>query len=120
MKGAKKRKEKFNFKLISVGIFLVLLIIVIFSLGNPKVAKTDEEVAKCIGEKATLYSQLGCPACSTQEQILGENLKDIEVIDCFYEPSKCSDIIATPTWKINGKLYTGVKTFDKLKELTKC
>ncbi|MBN2891294.1 MAG: hypothetical protein JXL97_05460 [Bacteroidales bacterium] len=117
---AKKERLKQNFKLITVGIFLFVLVIIILSIGHPKAADTDEAAAKCIGEKATLYVQLGCSHCTTQEKILGENAEHIEIVDCFYERTRCSDIYATPSWKINGEIFTGVKTFEQLRELTKC
>jgi glutaredoxin len=100
-------------------IILVIIIISYFSLTKSP-PETNEEIIKCIGEKATLYTQLGCAHCKTQEELFGENIKYIEVIDCFYEREKCEKITATPTWIISGEEYLGVKSIDKLKELTNC
>jgi|APSaa5957512576_1039674.scaffolds.fasta_scaffold18951_4 hypothetical protein len=114
----KKRKiSKSN--LITVGIILVIVIIVILASNKP-VPATTKEIVKCIGEKATLYTQLGCHACETQEELFGENYQYLNIIDCFYEREQCSGIEATPTWKINNQLYRGVQSISKLQEITKC
>lgn len=113
----KKRQKSI---LINISIILGVLIIAFFSLTGNNAAETNEEIAKCIGEKSTLYVQLGCSHCETQENILGENMQYIESVDCFYERERCDDIKATPSWEINGEVIVGVKTFDQLKELAKC
>ena len=100
-------------------IILAIISISYFSLTK-STPETDEEIIKCIGEKATLYTQLGCAHCKTQEELFGENIKYITVIDCFYEREKCGKITATPTWVINGKEYLGLKSIDKLREITNC
>ena len=75
---------------------------------------------KCIGQESVLYVQLGCHACETQQEIFGDNYKYLNRIDCFYEKEKCPGIEATPTWEIKGKRYKGVKSIEKLRELTGC
>lgn len=116
-----KRKIKSNLKynLIILTVILLIFLAVIF-IPTKEVAKTDEEIAKCIGEKSTLYVQLGCSHCKTQEEILGENIKYITTIDCFYERDKCEKITATPTWKIGNDYIIGVKTLDELREIAGC
>ena len=44
----------------------------------------------------------------------------LNVIDCFYEQEKCTNIQYTPTWIINGQKYEGFQSIEKLKELTGC
>lgn len=111
-------KKGLKSQLIILGI--ILLVLGVIFIPTKKVAETEEEIAKCIGERAILYVQLGCSHCKTQENVLGENLNYIKKVDCFYEKEKCSLVEATPTWEINGKYYIGVKSFNELKELTSC
>lgn len=114
-------RSKKNNKQISIIILTIaVLVLAIIFIPTKKPADTDEVIAKCIGEKATLYVQLGCSHCKTQENILGENLNHIKVIDCFYDSAKCDKITATPTWKIGNEYIVGVKSFNELKELTNC
>jgi hypothetical protein len=100
---------------IIIGILILFYLIKYFPNSN-----TDEKTAKCIGENAILYTQLGCHACKNQEKMFGENVKYLNIVDCFYEREKCNEISATPTWKINNEFYKGVQSIEKLKELTKC
>lgn len=107
--------------IITILIILGIIIFAIIAINRPH-PQTTEEIAKCIGENSKLYTQLGCSHCEEQEEMFGDNLKYLDIIDCFYERDKCSseDIEATPTWLIKGKKYEGVQTIEKLQELTGC
>ena len=114
-------KKVLKSRLVTIFVFIIVIAIIFISVYTPKkIVSTDDEVMKCIGERSVLYVQLGCSHCEDQKDILGNGTKYIEMIDCFYERSKCSDIKATPTWKIDGKSYTGVLKIDQLREIAKC
>ena len=114
-----KGKENKQKKMVKI-IFAILILIILISIFYTPKADATEELAKCIGLKSVLYTQLGCSACVRQEQIFGESYKDLNVIDCFYELDKCGGIEATPTWIIGGQKYTGIQELSKLKQLTGC
>ena len=113
-------KKKVKSKIINWGIILIIITGSLIYLNSGKTPETSEEIAKCIGEKSTLYTQLGCSHCGTQEKIFGENYYHLDIIDCFYEIEKCQDISATPTWKIKNKHHTGIKSIEELQSLTGC
>ena len=113
-----KKKSKSN--LVTIGIILIIIIIVILTLTIKPNSQTNEEIVKCIGENSILYTQLGCHACETQKNMFEENYQYLNVVDCFYYPTKCSEIQATPTWKINNELHRGIQSIEELKKLTKC
>lgn len=115
-----KNKKNYKSYLETMGIVFAIIIITYFSLKNSQPNLTDEDLIKCIGEKATLYIQLGCAHCEDQENLFGNNLQYINSVDCFYEPEKCEGIQGTPSWKIGNTILLGVKTIEELKELTKC
>ena len=102
-------------------VILIVIVIAILIISRPD-SKSDEKLAKCIGEKSELYTKLGCHACKIQEDMFGEDYQYLTVTDCFYEMDICvkKEITATPTWIINGEKYIGVQTIEKLKELTGC
>ena len=110
--------------LITIGIIIgvIALSIVILNRGANSEGLVSAELAQCIGENSILYVQLGCSHCETQEKMFGENLKHLEVIDCFYERDKCIDteIRATPTWIIDGEHHRGVQEIEELRTLTNC
>lgn len=100
----------------------IIIVVIIFSviMINSKKNGISSEVTKCIGEKAVMYTQLGCHACENQEKLFGEESKYLTIVDCWYEQEKCAGIEYTPTWIINGKKYIGIQSIEKLKELTGC
>jgi len=101
-----------------MGIILGILIIVIIAFTKSP-PTTTQEIAECIGDKSTLYIQLGCHACETQKNMFGENYQYLNIIDCVFE-SCPTDIKVTPTWKIGNQYYEGVQSIETLQELTKC
>lgn len=105
--------------LITLIIIILVIILAIYLIYKPH-PETDWEIVKCIGENSILYTQLGCHACKTQEEMFGENKKYLNMIDCFFESDKCTEIEATPTWKIKGEYYRGVQSIETLKELCGC
>lgn len=98
---------------------VIVLAIIILTRSNPQ---TNKEVVICIGERAELFTQLGCHACEIQEEIFGDNYKYLTITNCFFEGKECieKNIRGTPTWVINGEQYLGARQIDKLKELTGC
>ena len=105
--------------LINLGIILLIILIAILIILKPY-AYVDKKIAKCIGQNSELYIQLGCHACLIQEKIFGENYQYLNVTDCWSNGHKCSEILVTPTWIINGEQYADVRSIEELKELTKC
>ena len=108
--------------LTTVIIIILVILLATFILNRSTSNDISEKVAKCIGEKAILYIQLGCHACEIQEETFGEYYKHLTVVDCFFDREEClkGNIEATPTWVINGGKYKGAHSIDKLKELTGC
>jgi len=101
--------------------FAVIIVVIVFSIiiitsGNG----VSQQTAMCIANNSEFYTQLGCHACKTQEEMFGENYQYLNVIDCWFERDKCSGIRYTPTWIINGEKYIGVQSIKKLKEVTGC
>ena len=107
--------------LITILVILVVIIlsIIILTRSHPD---TPESVAKCIGEKSILYTQLGCHACEYQEKMFGENYKYLNVVDCFFDREICieKEIKGTPTWIIDDREYLGARSVAELKNLTGC
>jgi len=114
-------KEKRISTWITILIVILIVVIAFFAISRQN-HDTSEEIARCIGERATLYVQLGCSHCHAQEELFGDNVQYLTIVDCFYEYEKCEnkEIIKTPTWIINRQNYEGVLEVDKLRELTKC
>lgn len=126
------KKRTLNILLTALIIFLIISVVAYIKLKPA--SDTDAETAKCIGEKATLYIQLGCSHCQDQEELFGNSFQHIKSVDCFFERDKClnisyinsdtgtrqNGIVGTPTWIIDDTGYVGVQTIEQLKTLTGC
>ncbi|MFH1365568.1 MAG: hypothetical protein ABIH28_03220 [archaeon] len=108
---------------ITIVVGIISLATYILIKDNPTPLVNAEE-AKCIGQNSELYVQTGCSACRIQEEMFGENVKYINVIDCFLTQNRqlCieKNIEAFPTWIINREKYKGIQEIEVLKSLTNC
>ena len=103
-------------------IILVAIATIAFLALTKNPPTTDSEIVKCIGSKSTLYTQLGCSHCKTQEEMFGDNYQYLNIIDCWFNNQPCVDnnITGTPTWIIKNEKHEGVQSIEELKELTGC
>ncbi|MGF1488895.1 MAG: vitamin K epoxide reductase family protein [Prochloraceae cyanobacterium] len=94
---------------------------------NTTSGAAEIELAKhltAIGAKK--YGAFWCPHCYEQKQLFGkEAFQDVNYIECArggVNPQRqaCLDagIQSFPTWEINGKLYSGVQSLDRLADLS--
>lgn len=75
---------------------------------------------------AIKYLAFWCHYCYAQKQLFGEEaFQELNAIECDPkgtnpQPQKCvaAKIRAFPTWIIDGKVYEGVQSLDKLADLT--
>ncbi|WP_017295789.1 vitamin K epoxide reductase family protein [Geminocystis herdmanii] len=84
-------------------------------------------LAKHLAENnAVMYSAYWCPHCYDQKLLFGkEAFKEMAKVECDPKgvapaPQKCIDakVRAFPTWVIDGTIYEGVQSLEKLAELT--
>ena len=116
-------KKRDNSKIFTYIIILGIILVAIVILYSRSSQSTDAEVTKCIGEKAIMYSQVGCIHCLQQLQLFGDNQKFLNVFDCNsdnWQTCQTEGVPGTPTWKINEELYIGKQSIEKLKQLTGC
>jgi len=77
-------------------------------------------------EGAVLYTAHWCPHCHEQKQLFGKKASDqLKVVECAPDgvggqPKLCASkgIEGFPSWEINGKLDSGVKSLDDLATLS--
>jgi len=76
----------------------------------------------CIASNSTLYTTEYCAYCQRQKQLFGDNVNLLNIIDCNRNEDECiaAEIKVTPTWVIDGKLYSGLRYEQELKELAGC
>lgn len=104
--------------ILSVAVIIIILAIYFFR----KNGNLDEEIIKCIASKSLLIAKKDCGTCAYQKQILGNYTSYFDIIDIIEYPEIVEqyNLIKVPTWIIDGKKYTGVKTLKDLKKITGC
>ena len=89
--------------------------------------KESIKLAKYLNNKGVVkYSAYWCPNCLNQSELFGKQAyKELNVVECARDginsqTQLCIDkeIKGFPTWEINGKLFLGVLSINKLSELT--
>lgn len=93
-----------------------------FSKTTGYVLGEDEKInlAICLNDKETIfYISNTCPDCEKQLELFGnEASKKINVITC-QNALECPEG-GVPAWKIDNKIYYGVKQLDELMRLSNC
>lgn len=75
---------------------------------------------------AKMYGAFWCPHCYEQKQLFGQQaFAKINYVECDPrgvdpqpETCKTADIKSYPTWEINGELYRGTQSLNRLAELS--
>src|SRR3989344_3244528 len=111
-----------------ISMFLLVFIIGFFYFFTDWFSKTtgfsinEDEASKlagCLtGKNASLFGFEGCISCEKQKEIFRSSVKMIEYVKC--PDSRCLGIESFPAWKINERIYYGVKSLDELKNLSGC
>lgn len=98
------------------------------SLGLASSSSAEISFATYLNQaNVKIYGAYNCPFTLMQRQLFGEAaFQQLEYIECNVngknaQPSLCQglQIKQTPTWEINGHLYTGVRSLAQLARLTK-
>ena len=122
---AKEEKNPVNIKkYLLFGIFLaaVILFAAGFYIRGLSPGKYDD-FAKCLTEKgAVIYGNDFCSYTNQQRNGFGESQKYLNYVKCFDDEELCDSkgVKITPTWEIEGKMYSGVQGFETLSRLTGC
>lgn len=114
--------KKTNLAIILTLVVLVIAFI-IYETSNPKTGTKEEKLAKCLAEEgAVLYINPGCPICKSQQELFGEAVEFLNIIDCSVQTEICEEkqITGVPRWEINNQMYRGKRSLEKLAGLSGC
>jgi len=75
---------------------------------------------------AVMYSAYWCPHCHDQKELFGqEAVKELQIIECAidgknnqYDLCQSKNIEGYPSWEINGKIESGVKSLRQLSKIS--
>jgi len=104
-------------------ILLIILVSSLFFAGCSNTSQDYGPIAKCLTEKgAIMYGTEWCSHCKNQKKAFGQSFEFVNFVDCDAQAQLCSDagIEGYPTWIIDGKLYPGEQSIERLDHLTDC
>lgn len=123
---------KHSMKII-ISVFILVIMIGIFyftikAITGNIVYDNIDEFAQCLSSKGVkMYGAFWCGHCQNEKSKFGESWKYIDYVECDprgenSEADLClqKSIEGYPTWEVDGKLYPGEQSFEKLAELSGC
>lgn len=127
MKHVNERKEKarINFKKYFIFSTIILIVILIALSINAQIKKPGQldGLAKCLTEKeVVIYGNDYCQYTVKQLNFFGKSQKYLNYVKCSENNELCDskNIQTTPTWEINGEMYSQVQPIDKLAAISEC
>lgn len=116
------KKNSKKYIIIFILIVSIALIAATFYIRAQKPGQYDE-FAKCLNEKqVVIYGNDFCQYTTRELNFFGNSDKYLNYVKCIENKEICDSkgVKITPTWEINGKMYEGVQSLEKLSELSGC
>ena len=118
-------KGKINFKKYFIIISIIIILLLLALSINTQIKKPGkyDGFAKCLKEKgAIIYGNDYCSYTNKQLGFFGKSQKYLNYVKCIDNEALCDEknIKTTPTWEINGGMYSGVQTFEALSAYSRC
>jgi len=107
-------------------VLIVLILIVIGVIIAIEYIQGDgdhsQTTINCIADNSLLIITKTCGHCANQIDILGDYKNNFEILYVDDDPSllETYNLRGVPSWIINEKVYTGVRSIENLKKLTGC
>ena len=107
--------------------FVIILILVGVFLGYKSITgkviepgQYDEFAQYLTTQGAKMYGTEWCSHCKNQKKLFDSSFQYIDYIDCDWESEVCdaAGIRGFPTWEIDGELYPGEQSLERLASLT--
>ncbi|MFP4656033.1 MAG: glutaredoxin family protein [Candidatus Woesearchaeota archaeon] len=128
-----KMKKPNTGSMIFLGIFVMIIFYSVFVAmgGRDGQYQADPDIdydalSECILESdATFYGTEWCQYCTRQKELLGPTFEehgDEFFVDCDDNNEQCrtAGVTAYPSWKIDGKLMSGLQDLNRLASAMDC
>lgn len=112
----------------SIWTYVAIIVIVIASIYGYQYLNKDnnssgqhDAFAEYLTEQgAIMYGTEWCSHCKNQKALFGDSFRYINYVDCDINREVCVDagVQGFPTWEINGELYSGEQSLERLSQLT--
>ena len=106
--------------LLAVALFFILKPVFTGKAIDEENSELDKFAKSLSNANVTMYGTSWCSHCQNQKKLFGKSFKYINYVDCDLDSEICQaeKITGYPTWKINGTLYPGEKSFAALSQLS--
>lgn len=104
-------------------IVVATAIVILFFLLWPASVVSKGSFGECLKEKGvTMYGVDTCSNCQTQKELLGEDFKYVDYVNCDFNKAKCVEkgIQFYPVWTKGNEVLVGVQTRESLAEFSGC
>ncbi len=121
-KKPEEKKSIKNYVLAGSILLSIILLIAAFYINSQKPSQFDD-FAKCLSEKnVVVYGNDACQYTTKQRNLFENAQKYLTYVKCVDNKELCDSkgVKITPTWEINGTMYSGVQTFERLSALSGC
>ena len=119
------KKSKISVKkylLVAVVIISLGIIVYTFYFRAQQPGQYDD-FTNCLAEKGVvIYGNDFCQYTGKQLNWFGNSEKYLKYVKCINNKDLCDSkgVKKTPSWEINGTMYEGVQSFERLSELSGC
>lgn len=104
-------------------IFIAFLILSACTASIMREPGNFDQFAQCLTDKGVkMYGTNTCSFCKKQKESFKGSFDLVNYIECTQNPVECQEagIEGYPTWLIDGKNNSGLKSLSELSELTAC
>ena|SRR3989338_4799052 len=120
--GSIKKKSVKKYIMFSILLLAVIIVSYTFYVRSQRTGSYDE-FAKCLtATGAVVYGNDFCQYTGKQLNWFGKSEQYLSYVKCAESEELCDNkgVKTTPTWEINGSMYEGVQSFEKLAEVSGC
>lgn len=119
-----EKNERRNKTMRMSGLFAMVVVacVYLFYIVSASPGSYDN-FAKCLEENGVvIYGNDWCQYTQQQMEAFGKSEEYLDYVRCDDNRQICQQkgVSITPTWEINGKIYSGIQSFQALSEASGC
>jgi len=125
----KRDKKNKRSKFINASMIILIIIMSFFAIikinsSEEKEKLSQEGIQNLINElndkNITLYGMSWCPHCKDQKSLFGENIDELDYIDCDISPDDiCKELSVVPVWITpDEKIFVGQMSLSEIERIS--
>ena len=118
-----KKSRNFKKYFLLLGLITAVIIILLTFYIRAQTPGKYDDFTKCLTEKGVIiYGNDYCQYTTRQLNDFGNSDKYLKYVKCADNKELCDSkgVKITPAWEMNGQMYEGVQSFERLSTLSGC